>query len=67
MLFGHSHLRPPTDATQWRPYPKAEKLFGSQVSALGFLVQVFRCRYRPQARTRTWTCSPVPVSRGLRP
>ena len=53
MLFGHSHLRPPTDATQWRPYPKAEKLFGSQVSALGFLVQVFRCRYRPQARTRT--------------
>jgi hypothetical protein len=48
-LFDPSHVGPPTDVMAITSLPKAERLFGSQVSALRFLVQVFRCRYRSQA------------------
>jgi hypothetical protein len=70
-LFDPSHLRPPTDVMAITSLPKAERLFGSQVSALRFLVQVFRCRYRYRSRvpnlhliTRTWL--PMAETRDLK-
>ena len=67
IVFDPSHVGPPTDVMAITSLPKAERLFGSQVSALMFLVQVFRCRSRaPNPNLLTRTRLPIAETRDLK-